>query len=143
MAVLEDILESLECSHADEFRSGFIAESPQKLRRILQYFAAVQGRGSYPSVRCNAPEFSAVIDAHGRAQPCFFISGPPAAALHGGLSNALNSDAMVALREDIRAGNRAECKTCVCSMWRDLNTVETSILPVKSALEVSVRRLPS
>ena len=23
------------------------------------------------------------------------------------------------LRGDIRAGMRAECKTCVCSMWRD------------------------
>ena len=33
-------------SHAEEFRSGFIAESPQKLRRILQYFAAVHGTRS-------------------------------------------------------------------------------------------------
>jgi hypothetical protein len=26
---------------------------------------------------------------------------------------------MNALRAAIRAGARAECKTCVCSMWRD------------------------
>jgi hypothetical protein len=25
---------------------------------------------------------------------------------------------MMALRADIRAGSREECKTCVCSMWR-------------------------
>jgi Fe-coproporphyrin III synthase len=126
LEVLEDVLASLECTHAEEFRSGFIAESPLKLRRILQYFAAVQGQGSYPSVRCNAPEFSAVIDAHGRAQPCFFISGPRGIPPHGGLLDSLNSNEMVALREDIRAGNRAECKTCVCSMWRDLNVVDMS-----------------
>jgi len=134
LTALEELLESLVCSHAEEFRSGFIAESPQKLRRILQYFAAVQGRGPYPSVRCNAPEFSAVIDAHGRAQPCFFISGPRGIAPHGGFLNALNSDAMVALRGDIRAGDRAECKTCVCSMWRDLDMVDTAFVSTKSAV---------
>ncbi len=126
LVIFEGLLKSLECSNTEEFRSGFIAESPEKLRRILQYFAAVQGRGPYPTVRCNAPEFSAVIDARRRAQPCFFISGPQGAPLHGGVLNALNSDAMVALRADIRAGNRAECKTCVCSMWRDPDVVDTS-----------------
>jgi Fe-coproporphyrin III synthase len=137
LPVLEQLLASLECNHAEDFRSGFIAESPQKLRRILQYFAARQGRGSYPRVRCNAPEFSAVIGATGRVQPCFFISGPLEATMYPDFVATLNSDGMVALRENIRAGQRAECKTCVCSMWRDLDTVETSILPAKPGLEVS------
>jgi MoaA/NifB/PqqE/SkfB family radical SAM enzyme len=73
----------MEQRHAEEFRTGFIAESPQKLRRILQYFSAIHGRAPYPAVRCNAPEFSAVIDAQGRVQPCFFISGPPGAERAG------------------------------------------------------------
>jgi hypothetical protein len=116
----------LERDHAEDFRSGFIAESPQKLRRLLQYFAARHGQGPFPAVRCNAPEFSAVIGATGRVQPCFFISGPPAAQAFGSgapidssLANALNGGGMAALRTSIRAGGRAECKTCVCSMWRD------------------------
>jgi radical SAM protein with 4Fe4S-binding SPASM domain len=75
-------------------------------------------------VRCNAPEFSAVIGATGKVQPCFFISGPDENVLAGAggfndLSAALNSDHMTALRTSIRAGARAECNTCVCSMWRD------------------------
>jgi len=62
-----------EC--AADFASGFIAESPAKLRRLLQYFAAIHGKAPYPLVRCNAPEFSAVVGASGAVRPCFFISG--------------------------------------------------------------------
>jgi Fe-coproporphyrin III synthase len=122
----------LEQDHAEDFRSGFIAENPQKLRRLLQYFAAIHGQGSYPQVRCNAPEFSAVIGAAGRVQPCFFIPGPPDARLPTAaergdaaersdveFSSVLNGESMSALRADIRAGMRTECKTCICSMWRD------------------------
>jgi Fe-coproporphyrin III synthase len=119
---LDEILTSMERNHAQDFRSGFIAETPQKLRRILQYFSAIRGRGPYPTVRCNAPEFSAVVDARGRVQPCFFIAGPTPAprALDFDLRAQLDSGPMLGLRQDIRSGKRAECKTCVCSMWRDL-----------------------
>jgi MoaA/NifB/PqqE/SkfB family radical SAM enzyme len=123
---LEHILDSMERTHREEFRSGFIAESPQKLRRILQYFAAVLKLGPYPPVRCNAPEFSAVIGATGRVQPCFFISGPSDSRIEADFHSALNSRGMEALRGDIRAGARAECKTCVCSMWRDPDAVRLS-----------------
>jgi MoaA/NifB/PqqE/SkfB family radical SAM enzyme len=134
------ILDSLEREHAEEFRSGFIAESPQKLRRILQYFAAVLKMGPYPKVSCNAPEFSAVIGATGRVQPCFFISGPLDARisetgtrLGGDLTEVLNSSGMSALRTAIRDGRRAECETCVCSMWRDPDVVRLSTLPTMVA----------
>ena len=134
------ILDSLEHDHEEDFRSGFIAESPQKLRRILEYFAAILKCGPYPQVSCNAPEFSAVIGATGRVQPCFFISGPPDARLSetgtrpgGDLEGVLNGSAMSALRAAIRDGRRAECKTCVCSMWRDLDVVCSSTLPTMVA----------
>jgi MoaA/NifB/PqqE/SkfB family radical SAM enzyme len=119
LPIFEQVLNSVERDHAEDFRSGFIAENPQKLRQILQYFAAILGRGPYPPVRCNAPEFSAVIGATGRVQPCFFISGPLDSQTQAEFHSALNSRGMVVLRENIRAGARAECRTCVCSMWRD------------------------
>lgn len=118
LSVLEDLVHAMERSHAEEFRRGFIAQSPQKLLRIHQYFSAVLGQGSYPPVLCNAPEFSVVINARGRLSPCFFIDGPPA-ALEDDLSLALNSGPMMRLRADIRAAARHECTHCVCSMWRD------------------------
>jgi hypothetical protein len=67
-------------------------------------------------------------------QPCFFIAGPLEATLRDGgneadaLTGALNGEQMMALRSSIRAGARAECKTCVCSMWRDPQHLESSIL---------------
>jgi MoaA/NifB/PqqE/SkfB family radical SAM enzyme len=134
LPVFDQVLRSLEQDNAEEFRSGFIAESPQKLRRLLQYFAAIQGQGTYPPVRCNAPEFSAVIGASGRVQPCFFISGPPAAQISGAgaahdgeLAAVLNSNSMVGLRTAIRTGARIECRTCVCTLWRDPDHIETSV----------------
>jgi MoaA/NifB/PqqE/SkfB family radical SAM enzyme len=117
---LERIIGRMERDYAAEFRSGFIAESPGKLRRILEYFGALRGRGVYPEVRCNAPEFSAVVDARGGVQPCYFIQGPQPASGDEGLRARLESGPMSKLRADIRSGKRAECKTCVCSMWREL-----------------------
>lgn len=118
----ERLLSVLERDHAEDFRSGFIAESPQKLRRLLQYFTAVEGSGAFPQVRCNAPEFSAVLGVSGRVQPCFFIQGPADTVLDPDLGSSLDSDAMMALRADIREGRRTECATCVCSMWREPGT---------------------
>jgi Fe-coproporphyrin III synthase len=112
-------LDALERDHAADFQSGFIEESPRKLRRLLAYYTAVCGLGDYPPVRCNAPEFSAVIGADGRVSPCFFIPGPHPPTARTSLPAELNGAAMVALREDIRAGRRPECRTCVCSLWRD------------------------
>jgi Fe-coproporphyrin III synthase len=119
LADLEGLIRGLERDRGEAFASGFIAESPAKLRRIHQYFSAVCGLGSYPPVRCNAPEFSAVVDAQGRVSPCFFIPGPSDARLRNGLDEVLNRADMAALRASIRVGGRRECATCVCSMWRE------------------------
>lgn len=118
LPAFEEVLHAMEIAHAEDFRCGFIAESPEKLRRLLQYFTAIHGTAAYPPVRCNAPEFSAVIGATGSVQPCFFIAGPTGARLPD-LPGVLNSSDMRDLRRAIRAGERGECKTCVCSLWRN------------------------
>jgi len=128
---LERLLSALEREHAEAFDTGFIAETPEKLRRrILRYFTAVCGLGPYPPVRCNAPEFSAVIDARGQVSPCFFIQGPPEAMVADDLEGVLNGDRMIALRDAIRSGTRAECSRCVCSMWRDLREPAADRMPL-------------
>ena len=112
------VLDKMALEHGAEFLSGFIAESPQKLRRIREYFAGVCAAGAFPAVKCNAPEFSAVIEADGTVRPCFFIPGTGATA-NAGLRGALNDPLMKRLRADIRQRRRSECASCVCSMWRD------------------------
>jgi MoaA/NifB/PqqE/SkfB family radical SAM enzyme len=132
----EAILGALELDNEHDFRSGFIEESPRKLRRLLEYYAAACGLGDYPPVRCNAPEFSAVVGADGRLSPCFFIPGPDSSVADGNLGVELNSAEMVDLREAIRAGRRPECRTCVCSLWRGAGQA-TDFIPSSS---ISQRR---
>lgn len=125
LPVFEEVLQDLERNHANAFESGLIAESPQKLRRLLRYFSALRGCGAYPPVRCNAPEFSAVVEAGGQVRPCFFIPGPPTP---GDLRAVLDSGPMKELRAQIRNGARPECRTCVCPLWRDFQRGDT-LLP--------------
>ena len=53
----------LIASDPEAFTSGFIAESPERLRELVTYFEAVIGESSFPPVRCNAPGVSAVVEA--------------------------------------------------------------------------------
>jgi MoaA/NifB/PqqE/SkfB family radical SAM enzyme len=115
------LLSEMNTRFAGEFAAGFIAETPAKMRRLHDYFAAVAGRGAFPQPRCNAPQFSAVVGVDGHVAPCFFIPGPRDAAPFD-LRGALDGAPMRALRADIRAGGRRECDRCVCSMWRDPQT---------------------
>jgi len=119
ITALDALLDALERDHAMEFATRFIAESPAKLRRIRDYFAALLGLGAFPAVRCNAPEFSAVVGADGRVAPCFFIPAAALAPRAPDLVASLSSAPGRALRAAIRAGERQECAKCVCSMWRD------------------------
>src|SRR5688572_10577082 len=116
---LDELLDELTVTHSADFETRFIAESPAKLRRIRDYFAALCGLGAFPSVRCNAPEFSAVVGVDGRVAPCFFIPAAPLAPRAPDLVASLASEPAQALRAAIRVGARHECKKCVCSMWRD------------------------
>jgi len=129
LPLFAELIDELERSHPHEFHSRFIAESPAKLRRIHQYFAALNGLDSFPPVRCNAPEFSAVIAADGRVAPCFFIPGTGVHA-QDGLASALDHPHMAELRASIRAGARPECARCVCSMWREPSTFEAPAFPL-------------
>ena len=111
-------LDILNRDFADDFVSGFIAESPEKLGRMGQFFAASAGLAPFPPVRCNAPRFSAVIAADGRVQPCYFVPSPLAPGPAPDLRRALNEAALIRARREIRLGQQAACETCVCSMYR-------------------------
>jgi Fe-coproporphyrin III synthase len=76
LPVLAQLIDEVERGCAADFDSGLIADSPRKVRRIHQYFAAACGQADFPAVHCNVFDYSAVIGATGRVSPCFFISGP-------------------------------------------------------------------
>lgn len=129
------LIDDLASERRDDFDTRFIAESPTRLRRLHDYFAALLGAGPFPPVRCNAPEFSAVVNAVGEVAPCFFIPGPGVTTTKG-LAAALADPHMRTLRDTIAAGGRAECERCVCSMWRDAAQLETETFRLRGAAHV-------
>jgi len=119
VAEFAELVEETISNHADDFTSGFVAESPAKLRRLPQYYAALRGEGSFPSVSCNAPYMSAVIEADGSVRPCFFHQTVGSVRLEP-ISSIVRRN-LPAFRENLTIGSNPICTRCVCSMktgWR-------------------------
>jgi MoaA/NifB/PqqE/SkfB family radical SAM enzyme len=99
----------------EEFSSSFIAESPEKLMRLADYFDALNGKGEFPGTTCNAPMVSAVITSTGALLPCYFL--PSFGNIRESpLSRLLNAPEIRSTRRDVRAGTPAACRTCVCTL---------------------------
>ncbi len=117
---LATIIDTLENRYAALFATGRIAESPQKLRRILvEYFRALHGESNFVAPRCNAPHFSTVVEVDGTLRPCYFL--PAYGRLQPGgdpLAKEMNSTAAADLRRAYRTGQRAECQHCVCPLYK-------------------------
>jgi len=120
IAELEEILDTVAMQYADAFAHGRIAESPEKLRRILvEYFAALHGENAFPRPRCNAPHFSTVVEVDGRLRPCYFLPTYGRLQAKGeGLPQAINWDAAKQLRAAYRKQQRPECERCVCPLYK-------------------------
>jgi MoaA/NifB/PqqE/SkfB family radical SAM enzyme len=119
-AELHDLIEETVAARPEEFESGFVAESPAKLRRLPKYYAALAGDGLFPPVACNAPHMSVVVEADGAVRPCFF---------HQAVGNVREAplDAIVArhlpaFRRTLDVATNPVCTRCVCSIrtdWRN------------------------
>jgi MoaA/NifB/PqqE/SkfB family radical SAM enzyme len=110
----EAIVERTISVYAGDFESGFVAESPEKLRRLPRYYAALRGAEPFPRVSCNAPWVSVVVEADGSVRPCFF---------HGSIGNlrhapiaAIVASNLRAFRESFDVGADPVCVRCVCSL---------------------------
>jgi len=113
LAELKYITETVIESYADEFTQGFIAESPEKLRKIHSYYAAFYGLNSFPYKKCNAPWVSTVVEADGTVRPCFFH--PPIGNIRErSLENILNSDESIRFRKELDINKDSTCIKCVC-----------------------------
>ncbi len=119
IAEFEAIIERTIAVYANDFVSGFISESPDKLRRLPRYYAALAGTEPFPGVSCNAPWVSVVVEANGSVRPCFF---------HGSIGNLRETSIATivggnlrAFRQSLDVGADAVCVRCVCSLkttWR-------------------------
>lgn len=111
----ETILEQSFVGLKHEYDNRYIAESPVKMRKLVQYYRAVNGVGEYPGTVCNAPWVSAVIESDGRVMPCFFHKA------YGNIyerdfMEIINSPEAIAFRKNLDMDRDAVCKKCVCSL---------------------------
>ena len=112
---LKSVIDLLITNYAPDFESGFIAESPAKIRRIYNYYAALQNLGDLPPVRCNAPWVSAVVEADGTMRPCFFHASL-GNIVDKPLTELVNSSAAVDFRRGLDMDADPICRSCVCSL---------------------------
>lgn len=113
LAELNKVLEQLIEEHPEDFTKNFIAESPEKLRKIYSYYAAFYGKNPFPYKKCNAPWVSAVIEADGTVRPCFFHA-PLGNIRKQSLDMILNSEEGIRFRKELDMGTNDTCIKCVC-----------------------------
>jgi MoaA/NifB/PqqE/SkfB family radical SAM enzyme len=111
---LLNVINKITGRNAD-FKSGFIAESPEKIMQIYEYYAAFYGLNSFPYKKCNAPWVSTVIEADGSVRPCFFhdVIGN---IRDSSLESVLNSMEALNFRKSLNMSTNATCIKCVCSL---------------------------
>lgn len=98
-----------------EYDSKFIAENPDKIRRIVQYYKAILGLAEFPPVICNAPWVSTVIESDGSVMPCFFHK-PFGNLYEQDLTSILNGPEAIAWRRQLDMSRDPVCRKCVCSL---------------------------
>jgi MoaA/NifB/PqqE/SkfB family radical SAM enzyme len=114
-----ELVEDAIAACRDDFETGFISDSPDKLRRLPRYYAALlTGRG-FPPVECNAPFMSVVVEADGAVRPCFFHE--PVGNIRLAPLGSIVARNLPAFRESLEVECNPVCERCVCSKktsWR-------------------------
>lgn len=110
---LSQVISNLIRDHGNEIEKKFILESPEKIQKIYNYYAAFYGLNPFPYKKCNAPWVSTVIEADGTIRPCFFHEA--IGNIHENkLDKILNGSNAMDFRKNLDIDNNSICKKCVC-----------------------------
>lgn len=115
LSELQLVINQLLFDHKEDFKSGFIAESPLKIQAIYDYYAAYYELNPFPYKRCNAPWVSTVVEADGSVRPCFFLD-TIGNIRQDNLTDILNSEQAVNFRKGLDMDKNPACVKCVCSL---------------------------
>lgn len=115
LPALKQVINNLLSDCQKDFRNGFIAESPSKIRDIYYYYAAFYKLNPFPYKKCNAPWVSTVVEADGSVKPCFFHDS--LGNIHEqSLTEILNSSQAMNFRKSLDMATNPICVKCVCSL---------------------------
>lgn len=119
---LKNMIERIIENFSADLESRFVAESPGKLRKIYDYYAAFYNLNPFPYKKCNAPWVSTVIEADGTVRPCFFH--PPIGNIrNNSLEKILNSEQSIHFRKELDMESNSTCIKCVCYLNLSPGTV--------------------
>ncbi len=110
---LQEILDQIKDQYKKQFEEGFIAETPEKLQKIVAHYGAIHGLNLFPYKKCNAPWVSAVIEADGTVRPCFFHEAM-GNIRDESLEKILNGEKAYRFRKELDMQNNPTCLKCVC-----------------------------
>ncbi len=113
LAILKNVIQKLMTDYKKEFENNFIAESPEKIQKIYEYYAAYYEMNSFPYKKCNAPWVSTVVEADGTVRSCFFHEAL-GNIRNGSLQTILNSARAIDFRKHLNVDTNETCKKCVC-----------------------------
>lgn len=114
-AELENILKRSFTDFRELYEKRFIAETPEKMLSLVQYYRAMLGLSSFPKRNCNAPWVSVVVEADGEVRPCFFHKSY-GNIYQDDLLSIINSSKAIAFRKNLNMAEDAVCQRCVCSL---------------------------
>jgi radical SAM protein with 4Fe4S-binding SPASM domain len=110
---MEIQLNNLIEMHKEDFESGFIAHSPEKLKYLLiDYYREIEG-GACRKLKCNSPWTSVVIEYDGTLRPCFPMSEYANINDFKSMKEALNSTKAQSMRKNLVIEKNDICRRCV------------------------------
>jgi MoaA/NifB/PqqE/SkfB family radical SAM enzyme len=112
---LGEIIQNSFTELLPEYKAGFIAEDKNKMRKIVQYYSALNKMDTFPTVVCNAPWVSAVIESDGSVMPCFFHK-PYGNINDRAFPQIINSKGAREFRRNLNITKDEVCRKCVCSL---------------------------
>jgi MoaA/NifB/PqqE/SkfB family radical SAM enzyme len=107
------VIDYILSDHCEDFVNNFIVESPKKINKIYEYYAACHGKNAFPYKKCNAPWVSIVIEADGLVRPCFFHKAY-GNIKSDSLEGIINSEKAIAFRKNLNMDTNPTCVKCVC-----------------------------
>ena len=130
---LEVEVEALIRENSEDFRTRYIVESPEKMRRIARRFREHLGDCAPVAPMCNAPWVSAVVEVDGTVRPCFFHQSIGSVAGMT-LEEVINGDEAQRFRASLDVETDPICRRCVCSLnykqaerpWSPTTTIASS-----------------
>lgn len=111
----ELVINNVLRTHKDEIGSGFVAETPEKIRGLLRHYRALNFNDTHPVPICNAPWVSTVIETDGTVRPCFFHESI-GNINENSLEAILNGEKALDFRENLDMETDATCRRCVCTL---------------------------